>query len=117
MTLILARTLYVSRVGGPDAQGGLPLRDDANPDGDIEIEVVGLRPGEKLYEELLIGVKPVPTNHALIMKANVRSLVWHELSGLLEKLDLSTWSDRGSEIVETLLTLVPEFSIRDRRAA
>lgn len=49
---------------------GLRLRDDDNPDGDIEIEVVGLRPGEKLYEELLIGNNPMPTGHERIMKAN-----------------------------------------------
>jgi FlaA1/EpsC-like NDP-sugar epimerase len=96
---------------------GLSLRDEANPDGDIEIEIVGLRPGEKLYEELLIGDNPEETGHMRIMKANERSLVWHELSGLLEKLDWSTWSDGGSEIGKTLLTLVPEFSIRDRQAA
>lgn len=49
---------------------GLRLRDKDTPDGDIEIEVVGLRPGEKLYEELLIGNDPMPTQHERIMKAN-----------------------------------------------
>ena len=49
---------------------GLRVRDEANPDGDIEIEIVGLRPGEKLYEELLIGDNPMPTGHERIMKAN-----------------------------------------------
>lgn len=52
------------------ALSGLTIRDDANPDGDIEIEVVGLRPGEKLYEELLIGENPVSTKHPRIMRAN-----------------------------------------------
>ena len=48
---------------------GLTVRDDLHPDGDIEIVVTGLRPGEKLYEELLIGENPEPTAHARIMKA------------------------------------------------
>lgn len=49
---------------------GLRVRDEEMPDGDIAIEVVGLRPGEKLYEELLIGDNPMPTRHERIMKAN-----------------------------------------------
>lgn len=49
---------------------GLKLRDEGNPDGDIAIEIVGLRPGEKLYEELLIGNDPMSTGHDRIMKAN-----------------------------------------------
>ena len=48
---------------------GLSVRDDENPDGDIEIQVMGLRPGEKLYEELLIGNNPESTSHSRIMKA------------------------------------------------
>ena len=49
---------------------GSSVRDEANPDGDIEIETVGLRPGEKLFEELLIGNNPEATSHPRIMKAN-----------------------------------------------
>lgn len=49
---------------------GLRVRDDNTPDGDVAIEIVGLRPGEKLYEELLIGDNPMPTGHERIMKAN-----------------------------------------------
>jgi FlaA1/EpsC-like NDP-sugar epimerase len=48
---------------------GLSLRDNRAPDGDIEIVITGLRPGEKLYEELLIGDDPMPTDHPRIMKA------------------------------------------------
>jgi len=49
---------------------GLEVKDDNNLEGDIEIEITGLRPGEKLYEELLIGDNPQPTSHARILKAN-----------------------------------------------
>ncbi len=55
---------------------GLKLRDDAHPQGDIEIAVTGLRPGEKLYEELLIGDNPEPTAHPRIMKAHEDCLTW-----------------------------------------
>ncbi len=48
---------------------GHAVRDEANPEGDIEIRITGLRPGEKLYEELLIGDDPSPTAHPRIMKA------------------------------------------------
>jgi FlaA1/EpsC-like NDP-sugar epimerase len=58
---------------------GLSLSTLANPNGDIEIAVTGLRPGEKLYEELLIGDNPLPTSHRRIMKAHEDFLSWDEL--------------------------------------
>jgi len=58
---------------------GLEVRDEENPDGDIEIQITGLRPGEKLYEELLIGDNPKPTSHPRIMKAHEDFLLWGEL--------------------------------------
>lgn len=58
---------------------GLTFKDELNPDGDIEIEVTGLRPGEKLYEELLIGDNPKPTSHPRIMKANEDFIQWERL--------------------------------------
>lgn len=58
---------------------GLEVRSEENPDGDIEIEITGLRPGEKLYEELLIGDNPKPTNHPRIMKAHEDYLAWGKL--------------------------------------
>ena len=63
---------------------GLTVRDEASPEGDIEIEITGLRPGEKLFEELLIGDNPEPTQHPRIMKAHEDFLQW---SLLREKLD------------------------------
>ncbi len=68
---------------------GLTVRDDANPDGDIEIEVTGLRPGEKLYEELLIGDNPQPTSHPRIMKAREDCLPWSELEQKLQALQMA----------------------------
>jgi FlaA1/EpsC-like NDP-sugar epimerase len=66
---------------------GLTLRDEQNPDGDIEVVVTGLRPGEKLYEELLIGDNPQTTDHPRIMQANEAHLPWAELEAELVKLD------------------------------
>ncbi|MBU0587322.1 MAG: polysaccharide biosynthesis protein [Gammaproteobacteria bacterium] len=65
---------------------GLSVRDEDHPDGDISIDIVGLRPGEKLYEELLIGENPQPTSHPRIMKAHEQYLAWSELSAELTKL-------------------------------
>jgi len=63
---------------------GLTLKSQSEPDGDIEIIVTGLRPGEKLYEELLLGDNPKPTQHDRIMKAHEELLSWPELK---EKMD------------------------------
>ena len=68
---------------------GLALKDEANPNGDIEISVMGLRPGEKLYEELLIGDNPLPTSHPRIMKAHEDFLPWDELQAKLQDLGLA----------------------------
>ncbi|PKO60838.1 MAG: polysaccharide biosynthesis protein [Betaproteobacteria bacterium HGW-Betaproteobacteria-18] len=65
---------------------GLTLRDGAHPQGEIEIVVTGLRPGEKLYEELLIGDNPEPTAHARIMKAHEACLTWDALQPHLQAL-------------------------------
>ncbi|RJP71759.1 MAG: polysaccharide biosynthesis protein [Comamonadaceae bacterium] len=66
---------------------GLQVKSEQNPTGDIEIQITGLRPGEKLYEELLIGDNPQPTQHARIMKAQEDCLPWGELQTLLKALD------------------------------
>ena len=62
---------------------GLSLRDEHNPEGDIEIRITGLRPGEKLYEELLIGDNPEKTAHQRIMKAHEDFVPWLELAPIL----------------------------------
>lgn len=65
---------------------GLEVRDDKNPDGDIEIEYTGLRPAEKLYEELLIGENVTGTEHPRIMRAREDSLSWDRVHELLDHL-------------------------------
>ena len=67
---------------------GLTLRNEQNPDGDIEIEVIGLRPGEKLYEELLIGDNPKLTTHPRVMRAQDDFLPWTRLEDDLKKLEM-----------------------------
>ena len=62
---------------------GLTLCDACNPDGDIELKITGLRPGEKLYEELLIGDNPEGTAHERIMKAHEDFVPWTELAPVL----------------------------------
>jgi FlaA1/EpsC-like NDP-sugar epimerase len=70
---------------------GLTVRDAQDPEGDIEIQITGLRPGEKLYEELLIGDDPEPTSHPRIMRAKDDFLPWprmeRELTQLTQHLD------------------------------
>lgn len=66
---------------------GLTVKDEQNPDGDIEIQITGLRPGEKLYEELLIGNNPKPTAHSRIMKANEEFIPWPQLEIMLNTLE------------------------------
>jgi len=68
---------------------GLTVKDEENPDGDIEIETTGLRPGEKLYEELLIGDNPKPTSHPRIMKAHEDFLSWSDLEAKLNTLEMA----------------------------
>lgn len=66
---------------------GLEVRDDTHPEGDIDIVYTGLRPGEKLYEELLIGENVSGTEHPLIMRAEEHELSWHALKAALENID------------------------------
>ncbi|WP_243618915.1 nucleoside-diphosphate sugar epimerase/dehydratase [Aliidiomarina sp. B3213] len=65
---------------------GLEVKNLENPHGDIEIHYSGLRPGEKLYEELLIGDEVVPTDHERIMGAKELALSWLEVSNFIEEL-------------------------------
>jgi FlaA1/EpsC-like NDP-sugar epimerase len=68
---------------------GLSVKDAQHPDGDIEIAISGLRPGEKLYEELLIGDNPKPTMHPRIMKAHEEFMSWSDLEVKLQALEMA----------------------------
>jgi FlaA1/EpsC-like NDP-sugar epimerase len=68
---------------------GLTLKDDQNPEGDIDIQITGMRPGEKLYEELLIGNNPKATSHPRIMKAEEEFIPWSDLEPRLRALELA----------------------------
>ncbi len=85
---------------------GLQVRDSANPDGDIEFSIIGLRPGEKLYEELLIGDNPTETAHPRIMKAREDFMPWPELQVHLDRLQKAASSEDVQSIKVTLKTCV-----------
>lgn len=81
---------------------GLSLRNERHPDGDIEIKITGLRPGEKLYEELLIGDNPEVTAHERIMKAREDFVEWTELVPMLEKM-LQAATQNNEVLIKILL--------------
>ena len=89
---------------------GLELRDEEHPDGDIAIDVVGLRPGEKLYEELLIGENVEGTPHPLIMRAYEHELSWAELCEGLESLDIACQAFDFEKALVLLEVLVQEYA-------
>ena len=88
---------------------GLTVRSLDTPDGDIEIAVVGMRPGEKLYEELLIGDDPQPTAHARIMMATEHSLPWGQLRAELARLEQMIVTGQVAAARALLCALVVEF--------
>jgi FlaA1/EpsC-like NDP-sugar epimerase len=92
------------------ALSGMTVRDAANPDGDIAIETVGLRPGEKLYEELLIGDNPSGTAHPLIMKATESFLPAETLMPMLERLSAAMDADDFDGMRRLLCEIVPEYT-------
>jgi FlaA1/EpsC-like NDP-sugar epimerase len=88
---------------------GLTVRDAGNPGGDLEMCVTGLRPGEKLYEELLIGDNPKPTQHLRIMKAHEEFLHWHALQDRLNELQVCMKAHDVAGIRNMLQVLVPGY--------
>jgi len=96
---------------------GLTERSEANPDGDIAIEFVGLRPGEKLYEELIIGDGAVPSGHPRIMCAQENHLQPAELDAHLSALLASCADGDDAAMTRELRRLVPEYQPEKREQA
>jgi FlaA1/EpsC-like NDP-sugar epimerase len=96
---------------------GLDIKSDATPEGSIEIQHVGLRPGEKLYEELLIGENVEGTGHPLIMRAQEAEISWPVLQPLLKELDQACQDFDYEQVRDLLLRLVsgyaPQCGIED----
>jgi UDP-N-acetylglucosamine 4,6-dehydratase len=96
---------------------GASVRDESNPEGDIEIAFTGLRPAEKLYEELLIGGNVSGTDHAMIMRASEPCLPWQQLREILAALlDISDSFDCHAArelLMRTVAEYRPEGDIQD----
>jgi FlaA1/EpsC-like NDP-sugar epimerase len=96
---------------------GLVVRDTDHPNGDIAIETTGLRPGEKLYEELLIGDNVMSTSHSRIMRAEEEKLPWEQLKGYLNELEGAVVSNSAEQARDVLLSAVqgyePQCGIED----
>ncbi|GAA6133760.1 nucleoside-diphosphate sugar epimerase/dehydratase [Oceaniserpentilla sp. 4NH20-0058] len=89
---------------------GLTEKTDSNPNGDIAIEFSGLRPGEKLYEELLIGDNVEGSDHPRIMTANEVHLTWPETHNLLGRLDKACHDFKVEEVINLLLEAPAAFN-------
>ena len=88
---------------------GMEVRDDLNLEGDIEIQFSGLRPGEKLYEELLIGDNVTGTEHPLIMRAEEMELPWSFLQKKLQQVDVASHQFDCQTVMDVLLEVVDGY--------
>ena len=88
---------------------GFTVKDLKNPNGDIEIKIVGLRPGEKLYEELLIGDNPQRTNHSKIQKTSDPSIPFNELEPDLNILKDLLENNSASEVKDLLYKILKSY--------
>ncbi len=93
---------------------GLEVKNERHPNGDIEIQYSGLRPGEKLYEELLIGDSVSGTVHKRIMRAEEKSLTWPETKQLLQELDDSCHKFRCDHVKKLLLDAPTDFNSTEK---
>ena len=88
---------------------GLQIKDSDKPNGDIEIIYTGLRPGEKLYEELLIDGDVLKTEHQLILRSKEEMVPWENLEIIINKLKDSIQMNDYSKARDCLIEAVPEF--------
>ena len=88
---------------------GLKVKDKFHPDGDIKIEFTGLRPGEKLYEELLIGDNISETDNPMIMRAEEEMLAWDDLKLIIDELERAIDSCDQDKLRQLLIKAVPGF--------
>ena len=88
---------------------GLNIKNESNPNGDIQIVFEGLRKGEKLSEELLIDAQAQKTSHPLIYKAIEKSLDYKYLNEKLDKLDYHLDKNNTEEAINILREIVPEW--------
>ena len=89
---------------------GLTIKNEENLEGDIEIIETGLRPGEKLFEELLIDAKAIVTDHPLIYRANENFIEYEELIKKLNQLEKNLKQHNLKEVLKNLSILVPEWN-------
>ena len=89
---------------------GRTVREASLPDGDIELKIVGLRPGEKLYEELLIGDNAQPTQHPRVMKAHDACPPWTELLGLIASLEATVVANDVPGLKLALVRMLPGYT-------
>lgn len=92
---------------------GLTVISDDNPDGDIEIKFSGLRPGEKLYEELLIDAEATKTRHPRILSANEQFLTWEEVEVILNDLSAAMATEDMLKIKRILLAAPLQYQPAD----
>jgi FlaA1/EpsC-like NDP-sugar epimerase len=92
---------------------GLEVKSESNPDGDIDIQFTGLRPGEKLFEELLIGDNVEKTLHKRIMTANERFLALNEFSSIMDQLDKACYEFDHERIRALLIEAPTDFQPTD----
>jgi FlaA1/EpsC-like NDP-sugar epimerase len=97
---------------------GLEVKEGPEADGDVEIKVIGLRPGEKLYEELLIGERDEPTEHPRIRRASEESLPWNAVQAFVDRLQEASRSCDAAAVRALLQEAVrgyePEGEVVDR---
>tara|TARA_B100000886_G_scaffold39347_3_gene24354 strand:+ start:723 stop:2591 length:1869 start_codon:yes stop_codon:yes gene_type:complete len=88
---------------------GLQEKSDHNPNGDIKIEIIGLKPGEKLYEELLISKQPIPTENKDIFKANETCLTFNSLCKVIDDIKLTISQNNPDKMISIMEKNISNF--------